>query len=96
MYHIRRADNHDERSIHVENPIGLSYAVEEASLRAKHTGIDHQIVDDNGEILFVVTDIHHEQLDGMAGVAAKQWQIPQRIFWISAVFVALMLAGAFR
>jgi len=96
MYHIRRADNHDERSIHMENEVGLKYAVQEASLRAKHTGVDHQIVDDNGEILFVISDIHHEQIDGMARIATKKWLIPQRLFWMSAVFVALLLAGAFH
>ena len=96
MYHIKRADNHDESSIHMENEVGLDLAMQEAALRAKHTGIDHHIVDDNGEIVYVILNIHHEQIDGMAKVAIKQWTIPPRVFWWTAVVAALVLAGAFR
>jgi hypothetical protein len=96
MYHIRRADTHEERSLHMENEIGLQRAMQEAALRTVYTGVEHEVVDSNGGIHAVMSEVHHEQIDGMAKVAIKPWKITQRLFWISAVFVALLLSGAFH
>ena len=53
MYHIRRVDDHDERSLHMESDVGLRHAVSEAYLRTHHTGALHEIVNDNGELVYV-------------------------------------------
>ncbi len=52
MYHIRRADSHEERSLHIENTLGFKRAVSEAYLRTHHTGVPHEIVDDNGKHVY--------------------------------------------
>lgn len=75
----------------MENDAGLKFAMQEASLRAKHTGADHEIVDDNGEVFYVISDVMHEQFDGMAKVAVKPWKINPTLFWMSAGFIAAVL-----
>lgn len=104
MYHIRRADNHDERSLHMENDEGFANAMEEANLRAGHTNAAHQIVDDNGRIAAIVHPAAEETIvieangpegkeliDGMARVAVKPWKVFPWWYWASAYFTATVL-----
>lgn len=59
MLHIRRSDNHDERSLHMENDVGLRTAIGEAVLRTHCTGVEHEIVDDEGRLVHEIK-IRHE------------------------------------
>jgi len=54
MYHIRRSDDHDERSLHMENDMGLRMAIGEACLRTHCTGVEHEIVDDEGRLVHAI------------------------------------------
>lgn len=46
MYHIRRADNHEERSMYANTLTGFEAANIEAGYRAYHTGVPHEVYDD--------------------------------------------------
>jgi hypothetical protein len=101
MYHIRRADNHDERSIHIENTVGFSNAVIEAIMRTSCTGVDHEIVDDNGNVKHVVEASHcavypehnvPDDIDGYARVAIKPWRVSPGLALAAAIVAAMFFA----
>lgn len=101
MYHIRRADNHDERSLHIESTDGLLRATQEAMLRAEYTGVAYQIVDDNGNIICEVdcfsadNDVQREIEAELSLLkdhpAIKPWSFSRSFFIWSAVIVAMIL-----
>ena len=90
MYHIRRKDNRDERSIHAENADGLRAAREEAILRTVRTRQAHEVVDDNGVELCLVVPL--EDPDEGPGYGIIK---PRRVscFWfaMTAFWTAVIL-----
>jgi hypothetical protein len=65
MYHIRREDNHEERSVHAETEEGFLNATQEAMLRSSYTDgkVVFEIVDDNGKVVSkVVTSAQYLDL----------------------------------
>lgn len=46
MYHIRRADNFEEKSLYAGTIAGFEAASIEAGFRTYHTGIPHEVYDD--------------------------------------------------
>jgi len=102
MYHIRRADTFEERSLHQETPLGFEHAVVEAIMRTSVSQVDHEIVDGDGNIKHTVQAIYCRNidttagdLDGMAKVVVKQWVIPPRVYMATAVLAALLLVQLF-
>ena len=106
MYHIRRADTFEERSLHQETPLGFEHAVVEAIMRTSVSQIDHEIVDGDGNVKHTVHAICCRNIDttagdiaspidGMAKVAIQPWVIPPRLFMVTAVLAALFLCAWF-
>lgn len=86
MYHVRKASDHDERSLHIENERGLHNAIEESVLRATHTGEVYQVVDDNGRLVATI------------GPAPDDFELPApkktfgwSPFLFSALFAAMLI-----
>jgi hypothetical protein len=102
MYHIRRADTYEERSLHSEDKLGFQRAVIEALMRVSNTQVDHEILDGKGVVVHVVQAIDGQNIDvlagdiapidGMAKVAIKPWKVSSTFFWASAAFIAYILA----
>ena len=101
MYHIRRADTFEERSLHAEDTLGFQRAVIEALVRVSNTQVDHEILDGKGVVVHVVQALDSQhidvaagdlcEVDGMAKVALKPWKLSSTLFWASAGFVATLL-----
>ena len=54
VYHIRRVDNQEERSIHKDDMEGLEMALREACFRTLCTKVPHEVVDDSGKRVHIV------------------------------------------
>lgn len=104
MYHVRRSDDHDERSLHIENTVGLNHAMIEATMRCTCTGAVHEVVDDSGKVVFVterhVDDVSLMRLereldpeDHLAIKAARPWKVSPTAYLATAFIVAVWIAG---
>lgn len=54
MYHIRRKRDQEERSIYKDDLEGLEMAVCEANMRTRHTSEPHEVVTDEGKLIYSV------------------------------------------
>jgi hypothetical protein len=105
MFHIRRADTKEERSLHSEDPHGLQQAVEEACMRTNHTGAEHEIVDEDGKRYGRVYPVPYDEgeeeeeeeeepevlEEPKRALTPPVWARPW--FFVSALLVAELLAG---
>lgn len=92
MYHVRKTSGHDERSLHIENEAGFTRALEEAGLRTHYTGEQHEVVDDNGNVIAVIASTRVAPEEELAEeISAKhKWTRPD-VFLLSAVLVAMIV-----
>lgn len=79
MYHIRRADNFEEKSLYAGTIAGFEAASIEAGFRTYHTGIPHEVYDDV-----------HERVVNTFLPSAK----PEKVSYSSAFSITKSLPGA--
>lgn len=100
MYHIRRVDDHDERSLHMENETGFKAAMTEAIMRTHHSGDLHEVVDDNGKRVYIVNaellaDVR-EKYEADVAARASRRPIPVHVFMLAAVLAAMTIHMVIR
>lgn len=61
MYHIRRADTKEERSIYAQTEDGLVFAKAEALMRAGQHMVAHEVCDDNGIVIVTIPGLNPER-----------------------------------
>lgn len=89
VYHIRRADNHEERSIHKDDMEGLEMAIREACFRTYVKQIAHEVVDDDGKVIHVVSVRTEVEPPPVVEAPKPAWR--NDWFWVSAWFVAMLI-----
>ncbi len=92
MYHIRRVDTKEERSLHQETIEGFSAAINESILRAAYTGVQHEVVDDDGVQLGVTEDGAVEVLPVPMKPTVRSWAWSPA-FWLLALLTAEIIFG---
>lgn len=92
MYHIRREDNGDERSLHANTSEGLEAAIVEAGFRTAHSRATHEIYDDVQDR--VVTVVRYGDLsptDVELSSQSSSWFLQAVIFCLVAAIVVRVL-----